>query len=165
MLFDLRKYFSAGPSPCEEAFEADFSGRDFSGASIPQPVAARFAAQREEGEIQLTLQAQAQVQGCCARCLDPVEYTETVDAAWTVREKDLDDPDFELPLGERGALDVTEWLFQEFSLQIPTVLLCSPDCLGLCPVCGKKRQDCTCTPGAQSDAADARLSILKSLLN
>ena len=54
-------------------------------------------------------------------------------AEWTVRERDLDDPDFDLPLNEKGHLDVDEWLCQEFMFQIPTVLLCSADCPGLCP--------------------------------
>ena len=54
----------------------------------------------------------------------------------------------------------------EFLFQIPTVLLCSPDCPGLCPRCGKKMAECTCPPAEDEAApADARLAILKSLLN
>ena len=34
---------------------------------------------------------------------------------------------------KKDTLDVDEWLNQEFMFQIPTVLLCSPDCAGLCP--------------------------------
>ncbi len=165
MRFDLKKFLSAGLSPCEKRFTADFSQRDFSGAHIPEPIEACLTAIRDEGEVQLHLEASARVTGECARCLDPVEQQETVSVDWTVRERDLEDLDFELPLDETGALDVEEWLYQEFLFQIPTVLLCSADCLGLCPVCGKKRQDCTCPQAVESTSADARLSILKSLLN
>ena len=78
----------------------------------------------------------------------------------------LDDPYFELPLDEKGHLDVDEWLSQEFMFQIPTVLLCSPDCAGLCPQCGKKKAECTCQPAEPTEApVDTRLAILKSLLN
>ncbi len=94
----------------------------------------------------MTLRAKALVHGECARCLDPVEREETVEAEWTAKERDLDDPDFELPLDEKGHLDVDEWLAQEFMFQIPTVLLCSADCPGLCPRCGKKMAECTCPP-------------------
>ena len=74
--------------------------------------------------------------------------------------------EFDLPLNEKGHLDVDEWLCQEFLFQIPTVLLCSPDCPGLCPRCGKKMAECTCPPAEDEAApADARLAILKSLLN
>ena len=37
----------------------------------------------------MTLRANALVHGECARCLDPVEREETVQAEWTVRERDL----------------------------------------------------------------------------
>ena len=165
MLFDLRKYFSAGVSPSERHLTVDLSGRDFSGARIPQPVEAIFTAVRLADGIELHLQAQAEIEGVCAPCLDPVRQKEEINVVFPVKQRDLDDADFELPLGENGALDVEEWVFQEFLFQVPTVLLCSPDCLGLCPVCGKKRQDCTCQTAAESTPADARLSILKSLLN
>ena len=96
----------------------------------------------------------------------PQPVTAVFEAEWTAKERDLDDPDFELPLDEKGHLDVDEWLAQEFMFQIPTVLLCSADCPGLCPRCGKKRAECTCPPEEDKAApVDARLAILKSLLN
>ena len=130
------------------------------------PVTAVFDAETDGDEIRMTLRANALVHGECARCLDPVTREETVDTEWTVKERDLDDPDFELPLDEKGHLDVDEWLSQEFMFQIPTVLLCSPDCAGLCPQCGKKKAECTCQPAEPTEApVDTRLAILKSLLN
>ena len=71
-----------------------------------------------------------------------------------------------LPLDEKGHLDVDEWLAQEFMFQIPTVLLCSADCPGLCPGAARRGQNCTCPPEEDKAApVDARLAILKSLLN
>ena len=149
MQFDLRKFIATGTQPYHAEFPCDLSARDFAGARIEQPVTASFTAEPDG-----------------ARCLDPVEREETVEAEWTAKERDLDDPDFELPLDEKGHLDVDEWLAQEFMFQIPTVLLCSADCPGLCPRCGKKRAECTCPPEEDKAApVDARLAILKSLLN
>lgn len=166
MQFDLRKFIAAGSRPYHAEFLCDLSARDFAGARITKPAAARFDAAFEGGAVRLALRAKASVHGECARCLDPVEREETVEAEWTVRERDLDDPDFELPLDANGRLDVDEWLFQEFLFQIPTVLLCSAGCQGLCPLCGKKRTACTCPqPDSGGAPVDARLSILKSLLN
>ena len=88
-----------------------------------------------------------------------------MEAEWTARERDLDDPDFELPLNAAGSIDLDDWLYQEFLFQIPGVLLCSPDCPGLCPQCGRKRP-CSCPAAPEPSAQpDARLSVLKSLLN
>ena len=166
MQFDLRKFITAGRQPYHAEFQCDLSAYDYAGARIPQPVTAVFDAETDGDEIRMTLRAKALVHGECARCLDPVEREETVEAEWTAKERDLDDPDFDLPLDEKGHLDVDEWLSQEFLFQIPTVLLCSPDCAGLCPRCGKKKAECVCPPEEEETApADARLAILKSLLN
>ena len=166
MQFDLRKFITAGAKPYHAEFQCDLSAYDYAGARIPQPVTAVFDAQTDGDEVQITLRAKASVHGECARCLDPAIREETVDTEWIVKERDLDDPDFDLPLDEKGHLDVDEWLNQEFMFQIPTVLLCSPDCAGLCPQCGKKKAECTCPPAEQTDApVDTRLAILKSLLN
>ena len=138
MQFDLRKFIATGTQPYRAEFQCDLSARDYAGARIEQPVDAVFTAEPDGDEVRMTLRAKALVHGECARCLDPVEREEAVEAEWTAKERDLDDPDFELPLDEKGHLDVDEWLAQEFMFQIPTVLLCSPDCAGLCPRCGKK---------------------------
>lgn len=165
MLFDLRKFLSAGVSPSIKRFTVDFTDRDYYGTKITAPVEVTFTATRLEEEADLRLEAVVPVSGECARCLDPVTEEVKIDSQWIVRERDFADEDFELPMDGSGVLDVDAWLDQELSLEIPTVLLCSADCLGLCPVCGKKRQDCSCQVAAESTPADARLSILKSLLN
>lgn len=166
MQFDLRKFIAAGNQPYHAEFPCDLSAWDFAGARIPAPVTVCFDARNDGGEVRMTLRAKASVHGECARCLDPVVREEAVDVEWTAKERDLDDPDFDLPLDGKGRLDLDEWLGQEFMFQIPTVLLCSAGCAGLCPRCGKKAADCTC-PRAEDagQPADARLSILKSLLN
>ena len=106
MQFDLRKFITAGRQPYHAEFQCDLSAHDYAGARIPQPVTAVFDAETDGDEIRMTLRANALVHGECARCLDPVTREETVDTEWTVKERDLDDPDFELPLDEKGHLDV-----------------------------------------------------------
>ena len=165
MLFDLRKFLSAGISPTEKRFTIETSDWDNLGVVVEMPIEAVFTAQRMESEVELHLEAAFTVSGPCARCLDPVKEEHKIDSHWVVREVDFLDEDFELPMDGNGVLDVDAWLHQEITLEIPPVLLCSPDCLGLCPVCGKKRQECTCPKAAESTSADARLSILQSLLN
>ena len=108
MQFDLRKFITAGTRPYHAEFQCDLSAYDYAGARIPQPVTAVFDAQTDGDEVQITLLAKGSVHGECARCLDPVEREETVEAEWTAKERDLDDPDFELPLDEKGHLDVDE---------------------------------------------------------
>jgi len=163
----MKKFFAAARQPYHAEFVCDLSAWDFAGARIPQPVAAQFDAETDGSEVHMILRASASVHGECARCLDPIVREETVEAEWTVKERELSDPDFELPLDEKGRLEVDVWLGQEFLFQIPSVLLCSADCPGLCPRCGKKKTECVCPPaGDEANATtDPRLAVLKSLLN
>ena len=85
MQFDLRKFIVSGTKPYAAEFQCDLSAKDFAGARIEQPVTARFEAVPDGEEIRMTLRANALVHGECARCLDPVEREETVQAEWTVR--------------------------------------------------------------------------------
>ena len=166
MQFDLKKFYETAKRPYDVQFELDLSGREFYGARLPKPVEAQFTAAVTAEGVLVTLKAEAEVHGECAWCLDPVRQQCAVNTEWSVRERDLDDPDFELPLDEKGKLDVDEWLYQEFTFEIPTVLVCSADCQGLCPECGSKKGACTCHKAEEEgQPLDARLSILKSLLN
>ncbi len=167
MLFDLKKFFNTGNSPHERVFEVDLTAKDFSGAKITEPVCTNFVAELVGDEVDLTLTATAHLKTNCARCLEEIKKDETISAQWTVKERDLEDPDFELPLDEKGKLNVEEWLYQEFMFQIPTVLLCSADCTGLCQICGQKQESCVCEKTNETSApiVDERLSVLKSLLD
>ena len=53
-------------------------------------------------------------------------------------------------------------LVPDVLLDVPSKFLCSPDCKGLCPVCGKNLNQGDC--GCKQDTVDPRLAILKSLL-
>ena len=111
-------------------------------------------------------EVKAQVEGECARCLAPVQQAYDFTREYLVRLRDLDDPDFELPLDEKGCLDLRELVYQELIFEVPRVLLCSPDCPGLCPICGKRKADgCSCQTAEAAAPTDARLSILKQLLS
>ncbi len=165
MRFDLKKLLLRGPDHVREEFTADLSGRDWPGYRVSQPVSALFEAWVQGSEVFLELQATAELSGECARCLDPVKQECSLTRSWKVKEHDLVGED-ELPVDERGVLDLDELLYQELVLEAPPLLLCSEDCTGLCPVCGRKKSEgCLCQPEEELPAADARLAILKQLLN
>ena len=166
MQFDLNKFITAAKKPFTASFSFDLSGYDWPGYQVPAPVAGTIAVTRTPQGAEIDLNAEAAVKAECARCLAPVQETYQIAQQYTVRPVDLEDPDFELPLDEDGLLDVEELVYQEIVLAVPRVLLCSPDCLGLCPICGKRKAaGCTCQPAGEAAPADARLSILKQLLS
>lgn len=93
--------------------------------------------------------AAAQVDGECARCLDPVSWPQT--AAFSelfVHELGEDE---ELPVLDGDLLDLEPVVRDALVLALPLSPLCSPDCPGLCVDCGARL-----TPGHSHDKIDPR---------
>ena len=159
MQFDLKKFFQTGRVPYHAELQLDLSDYDFPGYQITQPVTGTFDAALNGEGVVLRLSLNALAQAECARCLAPVEYPCSLEQEW------LDEYQ-ELPIDEAGKLSVKELACEELVMEIPTVLLCSADCQGLCHVCGKpKAAGCTCCEGGSTTPVDERLAILKQLLN
>lgn len=124
------------------------------------------------GYMRLKLNAELRYHGECARCLAPVDgvfsldFERTVTTEGTLSEDALED-DFdkadEYVIIHGAELDVDEPLLEELLLGFPTKLLCSEDCPGLCPKCGKPRRDGDC--GCPTKEIDPRLAILATLFD
>lgn len=165
MQFDLRSFLESARVPYQTHFLAELTQADFGGFTLAAPAECDFTATPTADGAALLLCVKAQVDAACARCLEPLHRDYAFEREYLVRLRDLDDPDFELPCQE-GCLDLSELVYQELIFEVPTVLLCSADCQGLCPICGKKKAaGCTCQLADQAAPADARLSILKQLLS
>ena len=72
-----------------------------------------------KGEISVNLKLH------CSRCLEDFkkDFRYNLNLEFPVRR-------------EQTSIDITEALRQELILNYPFKILCSPDCKGLCPVCG-----------------------------
>ena len=90
------------------------------------------------------------VNALCARCLAPVkrELTVPVDARFS-RASDGEDSGTEVYPLVGHEIDLDEPAFEGLMLGLPMRFLCSEGCKGLCPVCGKNRNQglCTCPEG------------------
>ncbi len=121
------------------------------------------------GYMRLKLQAQLKYHGECARCLAPVDgvfsldFERTVVTEGVLSEATLEDDVDEYVVVRGTSLDVDEPLCEELVLAFPTKLLCSEDCLGLCPKCGKPKREGEC--GCPTREIDPRLAILATLLD
>ena len=123
----------------------------------------------EAGYMHLTLTASVVYHTVCARCLDDVngefsvQLERTVAAEGTLTEEQLEENVDEYAVIENGMLDVDEAIREELLLSFPMRVLCSEECLGLCPKCGKPKRlgDCGCP----TFEPDPRLAILKTLFD
>ena len=116
--------------------------------------------------MRLTLRAELNYHGECARCLAPVngvfslDFERTVVTEGQLSEERLSELDDEYVSLEGSELDVDMALREELLLGFPTRLLCSEDCEGLCPKCGKPKREGDC--GCVLKEIDPRLAVLKN---
>ena len=114
----------------------------------------------------------------CSRCLDPIEWAETVeieqlfvypatDASGAIVRGAADDDatgDAEEPEPEvhDDTIDIEGPLRDAVVLSLPLAPLCSPDCAGICPQCGERLESLD-TPHDHPDT-DPRWAALEALL-
>ena len=122
----------------------------------------------EAGYMRLTLEATLPYHGECARCLAPVrgefrlQFERTVADERTLTEEQQQDNVDEYVIIRDGELDLDEELREALILSFPMRLLCSEECEGLCPKCGKPLSDGPC--GCPTREIDPRLAVLRTLL-
>lgn len=123
----------------------------------------------DAGYMRLHLTADLPYRGSCARCLEAVEgvfsldFERTVAAEGSITEEQLEENEDSYVMIRDGKLDVDEALREELLMCFPMRLLCSEDCPGLCPKCGKPKKlgDCGCS----EKEIDPRLAVLKNWLD
>jgi uncharacterized protein len=107
------------------------------------------------------------VLGHCARCLETYEFPlhkdfslVLVPAPETPSEAE-DGEEVDLAYYSGDEVDLTPLVDEQIILALPTRPLCSDDCKGLCPSCGKNQNVETCT--CSSEGGDPRLAVLRNL--
>ncbi len=113
----------------------------------------------------------AHATGECDRCLEPASF----DVAGEIEEYYLfEEPEdeeayedgFEL-VGEDRQIDLSGAINDAVVMDTPFVVLCKPDCLGICPTCGANLNlgDCGCAGKAEQDWVDSDENPFAALKN
>lgn len=105
--------------------------------SSPSTLPVEIGISQAAGATVFDLRVEARLTGPCMRCLAFAEVELHVSA------REFNDPD--APKADElrsdyvtdDHLDVGAWARDAVALELPDQILCRPDCLGLCPVCGK----------------------------
>ena len=129
-----------------------------------EPVGVTGRIENMAGYMKLTAKAVLHYTAKCARCLKDVpselavELEKTVAVKGTLVNEDNDD----YILSEDGIIEIDEPLEEQLLLEFPFRHLCSEECKGLCPKCGKNLNEGTC--GCDTRSIDPRLEVLRRLL-
>ena len=121
--------------------------------------------------VLLTGMVRAHATGECDRCLEPASF----DIAGEIEEfylfNEPEDPEayedgYEL-LGEDRIVDLDEPINDAVVMDTPFVVLCKPDCRGLCPTCGINLnvEQCDCAAQAEAEWAAATENPFAALKN
>lgn len=114
------------------------------------------------------IDVQGSIQGVycaqCSRCLKDVPVELTID--FEERFARTEDQDGEISLYEGETLDLDDVIQDNILLSLPSWVLCSENCRGLCPTCGADRNitHCSCRE-EETGEENHPLSKLKALLN
>ncbi len=110
------------------------------------------------------------VEGSCDRCLSSAEFDVSgeVDEYYLFEEPEDtgDDDDGELDFSLVSAdntIDLSDALLSALVMETPFVVLCQPDCKGLCPVCGANLNEGDCGHAAQIEEGRLKASPFAAL--
>lgn len=114
------------------------------------------------------------VEGVCDRCLEPAEFdvASEVDEyflfeepAEEVSEDDDDALDY-FVVNPDNTIDLSDALMSAIIMETPFVVLCDPDCKGLCPVCGENLNERDCGHAQEAErerVASSPFAVLADL--
>lgn len=138
----------------EVALEPDLELKELAGSS-------RVTRTSQGILVQVKLHATLHTE--CVRCLNDfyqplfTDFTEV----YAFSRKSVTDSELILP--EDAHINLRPLIREYMLLDIPIKPLCSPECKGLCLICGENLNESTCDH--EPDSIDPRLSVLKSLLD
>jgi uncharacterized protein len=157
----------------DETFEAgriDFSGEDIEQGSPLHAIGSAELLTREDGEVRVQGRYSVEMAAKCDRCLGnarfPLEasfdlFYRPLSAIAVEEEVEIDAGEAEIGFYEGGGLELEDILLEQVVLALPMQRVCSDACKGICPVCGRNRNEILCD--CRVENADDRWGALRKL--
>ncbi len=164
MVLDLKGFLIGGDREIEIKTDLDFSEEEYGGEKLfPTPVSVVGKVFNKADVTSLQITCTVSVEKPCDRCgklathdlIVPIERV-------LVRELAGEEDDETYLILPDEKLDLTEFCLSEIYLALPMKHLCSEDCKGICPTCGKNLNQGSC--GCETKSIDPRLEVLAKLL-
>jgi len=157
----------------DETFEVgkiDFQGEDLEQTSPLHAAGSAELLARSEGELRIRGQYTVEMAAHCDRCLGPARFP--LDAGFDLyyrpmsdiaheEEVAIDEGETEIGFYEGDGMELEDILREQVLLALPMQRVCSEACKGICPVCGKNRNEAECACKVATD--DDRWGALRKL--
>ena len=163
MIIDLKKIFVNDNSSLPLEYSFDMSAVEFSGLfPLKKPVTIVGTVSNKASLVRLTADICYEYDAPCDRCGVDTKISHTVKVekslACAIEGEESDTiiivPDMKLDLGE--------FIYSEVIVSLPMKHLCSEECKGICPKCGRNLNDGKCD--CPEKEIDPRLAKLADLL-
>ena len=148
---------------------------DFSGSGVRQETPLHAAGMAEllantEGEVRIRGKFDVEMETECDRCLAPAHFPLSGNfdlfyrpMSFIARDEEvaIDEGEAEIAFYQNGGLELEDVLREQVLLALPMQRTCRKDCLGICPVCGRNRNETRCE--CRVEAGDDRWQALRNL--
>lgn len=140
----------------DETFEPgqiDFTGEDIEQSSALHATGVAELLANTDGEVRIQGQYSVEMKAQCDRCLTTAQFPLNVKMDLYYRpasyiaveeEVEIDEGEAEIGFYERGGMELEDILREQVLLALPMQRVCSDVCQGICPVCGKNRNETKC---------------------
>ena|ERR1035437_892778 len=130
-------------------------------ASLLHAVGSAEALKNSDGEVRIQGRYTVDLTAPCDRCLMDARFP--LDAGFDLfyrpaaviafdGEVAIDEGEAEIGFYENGGLELEDVLREQVLLALPMQRVCSDTCKGICPVCGKNRNETACDCHVSSDS-------------
>lgn len=144
-------------------FNIDLSGEEFDGIfPFRTPVMVAGVVKNSSGIVTLGYDVSLVYEGFCDRCAEEVEKKLEYDFEHTLVLSLNNEENDDLMLVEDLHFELDPLVIEDIFLSLPTKILCSETCAGLCTKCGKNLNHGSCDCKKE---VDPRLAILQQLLD
>ena len=164
MVLDLKDLFAGKVKNIFDNYQLEMSIDEFEKSFLSiSPITINYNIKNQADVITLKALVYFSFTHSCDRCTKTVEVKENYEFNHIlVNNNECDEDDEYISLND-FKLDLDNLIKEDILLKIPAKILCSEDCKGLCPKCGKDLNEGPCD--CPNDNIDPRLEALRDLLN
>jgi uncharacterized protein len=150
--------------------QIDFSGEDLTQASPLHASGFGELLPHTGGEVRIQGRFGVEMTAQCDRCLGPARFPlETgfdlfyrpMSVIAKDEEIEIDEGESEIGFYEGGGMELEDILREQVLLALPMQRVCSEACKGICPVCGKNRNEAACD--CKAGDGDSRWGALRKI--
>ena len=119
----------------------------------------------KDDRVKIVVKGESKVVMPCDRCLSDVICKVDVDSEFVLDEPTVyEESEEEAEAFMNGyELDSDLLIHNELTMGLPMKVLCKDDCKGLCPVCGRNRNEGDC--GCDTFVPDPRMAAIQDIFN